>query len=29
MKALDKWDGKLPMYMGSGSVPFIKLDPGK
>ncbi len=29
MKALDKWDGKLPAYMGSGSVPFIRLDQGK
>jgi len=29
MKALDKWDGKLPTYLGSGSVPFIKLDQGK
>ncbi len=23
--ALEKWDGKLPQYMGSGSVPFIQL----
>jgi regulator of protease activity HflC (stomatin/prohibitin superfamily) len=29
MKALDKWDGKLPTYMGSGSVPFIRLEQGK
>jgi len=29
MKALDKWDGKLPQYMGSGSVPFIRLEQGK
>src|SRR5437870_8674339 len=29
MKALDKWDGKLPAYMGSGSVPFIRLEQGK
>jgi prohibitin 1 len=29
MKALEKWDGKLPAYLGSGSVPFIRLDQGK
>jgi prohibitin 1 len=29
MKALEKWDGKLPMYMGSGSVPFIRIEQGK
>ena len=29
MKALEKWDGKLPAYMGSGSVPFIRLEQGK
>jgi len=29
MKALDKWDGKLPTYMGSGGVPFIRLEQGK
>lgn len=29
MKALEKWDGKLPTYMGSGSVPFVRLEQGK
>ncbi len=29
VKALEKWDGKLPAYMGSGSVPFIRLEQGK
>lgn len=29
MKALDKWDGKLPAYIGSGGVPFIRLEQGK
>jgi prohibitin 1 len=29
MKALEKWDGKLPAYLGTGSVPFIRLDQGK
>ena len=24
-KALEKWDGKLPTYMGSGSVPFVQI----
>jgi regulator of protease activity HflC (stomatin/prohibitin superfamily) len=29
MKALEKWDGKLTAYIGSGSVPFIRLEQGK
>lgn len=24
-RAIEKWDGKLPQYIGSGSVPFINL----
>jgi regulator of protease activity HflC (stomatin/prohibitin superfamily) len=23
-KALDRWDGKLPQYVGGGSIPFVK-----
>lgn len=26
LNAIDKWDGKLPMYSGGGAVPFISLD---
>lgn len=25
LNAIDKWDGKLPTYMGSGPVPFLNL----
>ncbi len=25
LRALEKWDGKLPQFMGSGSVPFINV----
>lgn len=25
-KAIEKWDGTMPMYVGSGIVPFIELD---
>ncbi|MBF3455186.1 prohibitin family protein, partial [Burkholderia pseudomallei] len=23
--AIEKWDGKLPQYMGSSSVPFVQI----
>lgn len=26
LNAIDKWDGKLPVYAGGGAVPFINLD---
>lgn len=26
LNTIDKWDGKLPVYSGSGAVPFISLD---
>jgi hypothetical protein len=26
LNAVQKWDGKLPVYTGGGPVPFIKLD---
>ena len=25
LQAIDKWDGKLPTYMGGGSVPFVNV----
>jgi hypothetical protein len=25
LRALEKWNGILPQYMGSGSVPFIQI----
>jgi regulator of protease activity HflC (stomatin/prohibitin superfamily) len=25
-RAIEKWDGKLPVYSGSGAMPFIKLN---
>ena len=25
LQAIDKWDGKLPYYMGAGSVPFVNI----
>lgn len=29
LKAIDKWDGKLPTYTGGDSVPFIDINPTK
>lgn len=26
MKAIEKWDGKLPTYTGGGAMPFLNLD---
>jgi hypothetical protein len=28
-KAIEKWDGRMPMYVGSGIIPFIELDTTK
>lgn len=28
-KAIEKWDGKMPMYVGSGILPFIDVDTRK
>jgi uncharacterized membrane protein YqiK len=25
LKAIEKWDGKLPQYNGGGAVPFINI----
>ncbi len=27
LRAIEKWDGKLPVYTGSGAVPFIDITP--
>ena len=27
--ALDKWDGKLPVYTGGSNIPLINLNTGK
>lgn len=27
LQAISKWDGKLPIYTGSGPIPFINLNP--
>lgn len=29
LKAIEKWDGKLPQYSGSAAVPFIQLKPAQ
>ena len=29
LKAIEKWDGKLPTYNGGDAVPFIDIDPGQ
>jgi len=25
LRSVEKWDGKLPTYMGSGAVPFVNV----
>ena len=29
LSAIEKWDGKLPQFVGSGSVPFVSVPQGK
>lgn len=29
MKAIERWDGKLPVYNGGGAVPFIEINKSK